>query len=113
MTLVLDPDCQLQKIKTLHPGAIQFMESGIPFVFLPSFTFHVAEQEQTMDLLLCPAAHTNYPTRLFFHSQIPGKGANWNQFYIAGKQWWAHSWQGVEANIPWLKILYAHLEAVK
>lgn len=104
---------QLEKIQTLHREASLLQEGDTTFIFLPGFSFHAAGQSVTMDLLLSPSAHTGYPTRLFFQNKIEGRGTNWNQFCIGGRQWWAHSWNNVPESLPWIKILYAHLEALK
>lgn len=112
--ITTDIDTQLQKIQTIHPDAARLSEGGIPIVFLPNFTFQAKEGIMAMDLLLYPSSHSGYPTRLFFEQRLQGKEAcRWSEHYVAGRNWWAHSWDGVAASLPWLKILFAHLEAVK
>ena len=109
---MISVDDEFKKIKRLYEAAKLVREGGNPVVLLPQVTFQSAGREIRMDLLLYPAAHGGYPTRLFFERQIEGRGNNWTEHCVVGKSWWACSWGGVEANMSWPSILYAHLRAV-
>ena len=106
-------DDEYKKIKSLHELAKLVLEGGNPVVLLPQFKFWAAGQEVRMDLLLYPAAHSGYPSRLFFERQVEGRGNNWRQHYVVGGNWWACSWGGIEADMSWTGMLCAHLRAVE
>jgi hypothetical protein len=109
---VSDPAVQFQKLRNLHGSAVLLSEGGKPVVVLPGFTFQSDGHSVTMDLLLRPHAHSGYPTRLFFAEQIEGKGQNWNQHRVVGRNWWAPSWNYVPESMDWPAMLCAHLRAV-
>lgn len=110
---MINTDDEFKKIKRLHEAAKLGQEGGNPVVLLPQFLFWSAGQEVRMDLLLCPVAHSGYPTRLFFERQVKGRGNNWKQYCVFGRQWWACSWNGIEADMNWQSMLCAHLRAVE
>jgi hypothetical protein len=103
---------QLASLKQICSSAKLLTEGGKPVVLLPDLQFQAAGKTQKMTLLLVPFEHTNYKTRLFFERQIEGRGQNWKQQRVVDQQWWAPSWQGVPANLPWTEILLAHLRCV-
>ena len=105
-------DDEYKKIKSLHGAAKLVQEGGNPVVLLPQFKFRSAGHEIQMDLLLYPAAHSGYATRLFFEQVLEGRGNNWTQHYVVDRQWWACSWGGIEDNMNWPSMLCAHLRAV-
>ena len=107
-----DMDEKFKQIKIFYNSARLMHEGGNPVVLLPQFTFQSAGRSIQMDLLLYPAAHSGYSTRLFFEREVEGQGANWEQHYVIDRQWWACSWRDVEANIDWTSMLCAHLRAV-
>lgn len=107
-----DPQAQLAALRALHGDCVLLKEGGIPVVLLRGFSFRAADQDMQMDLLLHPAAHSGYTTRLFFERQISGRGANWNRHRVAEREWWAPSWQNVQASLGWPAMLCAHLRAV-
>lgn len=100
------------KLRDLHKSAKLVQEGGNPVVLLPQFEFRSAGRDVQMDLLLHPAAHSGYPTRLFFELQVEGRGANWTQHYVVDRQWWTCSWGGVKADMSWPSMLCAHLRAI-
>ena len=104
---------QYNKIKRLYELAKLGQEGGNPVVLLPQATFLSDGREVQMDLLLYPAAHSGYPTRLFFEREVKGRGNNWKQYCVVGRHWWACSWSGIEADMNWPSMLYAHLRAVE
>lgn len=103
---------QLASLKQICLSAKLLTEGGKPVVLLPELQFQAAGRAQRMTLLLVPFEHANYQTRLFFERQIEGRGQNWKQHRVVDQQWWAPSWQGVPATLPWTEILLAHLRCV-
>jgi hypothetical protein len=110
--IVVTENAEFQKLKAMHDAAILLREGGVPVALLTAFAFRAAGLDETMDLLLYPARHGSYATRLFFERQIAGRGANWGQHRLVERNWWAPSWKDVEANLPWTAMLCAHLRAV-
>lgn len=102
----------LAALKAIHSDCTLLKEGGNPVVLLRKFSFRAADKDVKMDLLLHPAPHSGYTTRLFFERQIEGRGANWNQHRVAEHEWWAPSWQNVQPSLPWPAMLCAHLRAV-
>ena len=107
-----DDNENLKRVKILHNSAKIVLEGGNPSILLPQFTFRSNRRVIQMDLLLYPSAHSGYPTRLFFEHVVEGRGANWSSHCVIGRQWWACSWNYVEANMEWTSMLCAHLRAV-
>lgn len=105
-------DVQFDNLKALHANTRLLSETGRPVALLSQFPFRAAGRDQVMDLLLVPWEHSGYPTRLFFTRAIPERGQNWKQHYVADRNWWAPSWSGVAANLPWREILCAHIRGV-
>lgn len=104
-----DAAAEFQKVKGLHPDAVLLTEGGNPVVFLPKFSFRAAAANVVMDLLLVPFFHTGYATRVFFERQIAERGANWRNYRVTDREWWAPSFNNVPASLPWTAILCAHL----
>lgn len=107
-----DPQVGLAALRTLHTDCILLKEGSNPVVLLQDFSFRAADKDARMDLLLHPAPHSGYTTRLFFSTPIEGRGANWNRHRVAEREWWAPSWQNVQASLSWPAMLCAHLRAV-
>jgi hypothetical protein len=111
--VVSDDAEQFGDVQLLYARAVLLTEGGKPVILLPAFRFTDAgDQPQQMDLLLVPFAHSGYVTRLFFESQIAGRGSNWKQHRVVERNWWAPSWNQVPATMPWRQMLLAHLRAV-
>lgn len=106
-------ESEFASIKHMCLAAKLLTEGGKPCVLLPELQFQMAGVLGKMTLLLVPSEHSGYQTRLFFEKKIEGRGQNWNQHRVVEKQWWAPSWQGVSADLPWLDILLAHLRSVE
>ena len=71
---------------------------------------------------LCPFPRDGYPSRLFLSAKIThkGQGVNWNAdgVMIAGRKWWAVSWNpfknkqpNQDVNQRLLGMVTAHLQA--
>ena len=103
---------EFDRLRELHPSARLIRDAGNIVVFLPKFGFRSDGRKFNMDLLLCPHAHSGYETRLFFEQRVDGKGKNWTQHHVIGRNWWACSWQGVAPSASWTTMLCAHLRAV-
>lgn len=102
----------LDALKRLHSDCQLLKEAGMALALLRNFAFRAGDVEQRMDLLLYPASHSGYTSRLFFERAIANRGVNWNQHRVVDRSWWAPSWQHVSATLPWPAMLAAHLRAV-
>lgn len=107
-----DQAAELFKLRDLCPAAEIWTDGGHPAVFMPKLQFKAQGGMHTRDVLLWPQARDGYATRLFLSAQVPG-AQNWNSFSICGRQWFACSWQGVPAHLPWIEILANHLRAFR
>ena len=103
-----------EKLASLRPFATDAQivaDCGREFVLLPGLKVRVNGHIHVMDGLLCPSELHGYMTRLFLSQQIEGKGQNWKPYVIAGRTWYAPSWQNVDASLPLPQMLLAHLDA--
>jgi hypothetical protein len=105
---------QFAAVKVMHSSATLHTEGGTPVVLLPDFKFRAGGKPVQMALLLYPAAHSGYVTRLFFEQKLEGTGqsANWKEHTVLSRKWWAPSWKDVIPDQPWTSMLGAHLRAV-
>ncbi len=103
---------RLEALKRLHSDCLLLKEGGVGLALLRNFGFRAGDAEQRMDLLLHPAPHSGYTSRLFFERPVSNRGSNWSQHRVADRSWWAPSWQHVSATLPWPSLLAAHLRAV-
>lgn len=110
---------QLESLQAVCPGAAEKHEVGYHFVYLPQLKVPVGDELRVMDALLALTNPSGYVTRLYLAEQITerptidGQPANWTLHQILGRNWWTWSWQGVEASLPWIQILLAHMKALK
>ena len=104
---------QFAALKAIYPDAVLVREGGVAAAYLPAASFRAGGVTTTMQLLLFPAFHTGYVTRLFFERKISGKGANWTQHSVVSRTWWAPSFKDVAPTLPWPAMLFAHLRAVE
>ena len=110
-----EEDPKFAALQAMHPAASLHTEGGQPLALVPGAKFIIAGgKSMEMTLLLFPAAHSGYVSRLFFERKLEGVGRsqNWNQHTVLGRAWWAPSWQGVNPDQPWTSMLCAHLRAV-
>jgi len=110
---MMNVEGEFAKIRRISPSATVHYEGGNPLVALKGFGFRAAGQDVSMDLLLHPSAHSGYLTRLFFERPVHERGQNWTQHSVLGRNWWAPSWQGVSAELPWPSMLCEHLRVVQ
>jgi hypothetical protein len=111
---VSDSATEFASIKAMHSSATLHTENKVPVILLPEFKFRAGGRSVEMTLLLHPAQHSGYVTRLFFEQKLEGAGqsANWNPHTVLGRTWWAPSWKDVSPEQPWTSMLCAHLRAV-
>jgi hypothetical protein len=101
----------MMELRKLYPETMELKDGGKTIPLLPNVLFHGDGQDQRMDLLLYPYEHSGYTTRLFFKKPL-ACGSNWAQHMVCEEPWWAPSFQGVQADQPWYRILARHLRAV-
>ena len=99
-------------VKHAYPDAELWQEGQQPVPYIAELSIRTRTGNVVRDALLWPAPRDGYESRLFLSEAISAPDAkNWNAFSIAGRQWFACSWRGVSANLPWLEMLLAHLRA--
>ncbi|MFC3052386.1 hypothetical protein [Kordiimonas pumila] len=99
-------------LRKIYPE-VQLMEQGGQKVaFIPNLMLKQSGQTVSLQALLWPYARDGYQTRLFLEKKVDGEAKNWKSFNLLGKSWWACSWRGVQANLPWPVILANHLRAL-
>jgi len=104
---------EMQALKELNENALLLQEGGQPVVYLPQTKVRTKSgNTECVDLLLCPAEHAGYQTRLFFDRKVEGVNGNWSQHCIADRGWWALSWQGVSPTLSFREMICAHLRAL-
>jgi hypothetical protein len=108
----MDAWTEVEKLRNLCPLAELMTEGGQTAVYMPGVQFQAGTARVTRDLLLWPAPRDGYLTRLFLSQKVTGSvGRAWTAFTLCGRSWWAVSWQGVPANLPWIEVLANHLRA--
>ena len=104
----------LASLRSLCAQASLLTEGGASVVHLPGVKFQAATKRVTRDLLLWPSSRDGYETRLFLSEQVASSVQRaWSSFQLCGRTWWAVSWRGVPATLPWIEILANHLRAFK
>jgi hypothetical protein len=110
----MDAQAGLASLRNLSPQAELMTEGGQTVVFLPSVQFEAKGSAVTRNLLLWPGPRDGYLTRLFLSEQAASTATRaWTAYSLCGGTWWAVSWQGVPADLPWIEILAGHLGAFK
>jgi hypothetical protein len=108
----MDTQAGLASLRSLCPNAELMTEGGQTVVYLPAVQFQAGATRVTCNLLLWPDPRDGYLSRLFLSEQVTGSvGRAWTSFSLCGGTWWAVSWQGVPAELPWIEILANHLRA--
>lgn len=112
--IAVDED-RLAGLRSLCAGAAFVSDSGKGYVSLPKLRFTSDNNVIEVDALLCPSAHSGYPTRLFLARPLSGKGqgGQWSVHTICGQTWHTWSWGGIDADLPLLQILLGHLRALR
>jgi hypothetical protein len=109
-----DIAAEFAAIQVMHPNATLLAENNVSVVLLPDFKFRAGAKSVKMALLLHPATHSGYVTRLFFEDKLEGVGQsnNWTLHTVLSRSWWAPSWKDVTPDQSWVSMLGAHLRAV-
>ncbi len=103
---------QFNALKAFYPSAECWFEGGHELAFIPGVKVQAVGGPVQVNLLLYPQAKDGYETRLYVDRQIAAaKGLNWQAHTVCGETWWACSWRGVQAHLPWANILANHLRA--
>lgn len=102
---------RLASLRPFAAGVAVVSDCGLEFVMLPGLKVPANGTVSILDGLLCPATIHGYVSRLFLSQRIEGKAQNWKQYVIAGRSWWAPSWQNVDNSLPLPQMLLAHLDA--
>jgi hypothetical protein len=104
----------LAGVQAMCATASLHTEGGQPVALLPEVKFRAGGKSVVMALLLYPANHSGYSTRLFFERKLEGAGEsqNWTEHTLLSRKWWAPSWNYVSAALDWGSMLTAHLRAV-
>lgn len=108
------------ELRAICPGAEDMTDGGLRYVYLPQLALPPHATPTTVDALLCLDAHSGYPTRLFFATQVQRNPAatrpalNWNgNVRIFERNWVAFSWNNVQNTQHPVSILTAHLDALR
>lgn len=108
---------QIEELKSCYPNLGEIPDGENSFILISSLTLPDGCDPQVVDALLCPFKRDNYPSRLFLSAKIShkGSGQNWNAdgVVIAGRKWWAVSWDTKTPNQRLLGMVTAHLQAFK
>lgn len=109
---MMDVTKNYEALRNLYPEAQILEQGGQKVAFIPNLSLVRSGQLLQLEALLWPHARDGYDSRLFLGQKVPGKAKNWKAFNIFGKSWWACSWQGVKASLPWPEMLSNHLRAL-
>lgn len=104
---------QIEALKLLFPGRVGLLEEGkVSYILVRGVI--PPGQKEAVDLLLCPTARDNYPSRLFLSRQISTPTPrNWNaSVRIGDRAWFAISWR-VPTNLTLVEMITTHLRAFK
>ena len=104
---------EVEKLRRLCRGAELWDEGGQEIVFLPDLRFESSSGRREMDALLWPAPRDGYESRLFLSEAIPARAGHNGAANIKGRPWYAVSWRGVSASLPWVEVLANHLRAYR
>lgn len=107
-----DVSKNFEALRSLYPKTQILEQCGQKVAYIPDLKLRHLGRTVEVRALLWPHARDGYETRLFLGEKIPGKANNWNSFSIFGKAWWACSWRGVKASLPWPEMLANHLRAI-
>ncbi|HEX3718946.1 MAG TPA: hypothetical protein VH595_13335 [Verrucomicrobiae bacterium] len=112
----LDPK-QVEQLKGFYPCLSMLADGGVEFVLISPLMLPEGCSPASVDGLLCPTLRDNYSSRLFLSALVThtGPGQNWNAagVIIAGRKWWAVSWNTQAQNQTFLEMLLSHLRAFK
>jgi hypothetical protein len=108
---------QIEELKSYYPGIGVVTEGGTDFILVPALCLPDGCAPAVVDALLCPTPRDNYSSRLFLSQKPthrgPGQNFNANGVMIAGRQWWAASWNTNRTDLTLLQTMLAHLDAFR
>jgi len=107
---------QVEELKKLFPGTMQYQEAGLTYLLIPQLTLPKGCRPEKVDVLLCPQPRDGYPSRLFFAEKIEsGNLRNWNcsNARIIERNWHAFSWKVNGPNLRLAQLVLAHLGALR
>ena len=104
---------QIAELTALCERAVEMIESGQNYVYLPRLTLPEGCQPSQVEALLCLHGRDGYSTRLFLSQPVPGRGQNWTVHRILDRTWHTCSWQNVSAQLRPAQILAEHLRALR
>lgn len=107
---------EIEELRRVSPDARELTEAGLRYVYVPQVRLPNGAAPAIVDCLLSLDARDGYPTRLFFSQQVSvaGKTFNWNGgAHIAGRNWYAFSWNNVNGALRPVQIFLAHLDALR
>lgn len=112
---MLFPEEQVEELKDICPGALQYEEGGVPYFFLPELSTPDRCSPERVDALLCPTAHHGYTSRLFLSQRISSpQSRNWStEARIMERTWHAISWKYDATNLRLAQILALQLRAFR
>lgn len=105
-------ESKFEELRRVYPTAQKVQEGQRLLAFLPGLMVSTSAGPRKVNALLYPYDHNGYQTRLFFSEQLPSH-ANFSAFNVCGATWYAPSWQGISASLPWSEIVANHLRAIK
>lgn len=114
--MALDPN-QVKELAGYYPKSGVVEDGGVEFILISPLLLPLGCDPASVEGLLCPVPRDGYSSRLFLSSKIThkGPGQNWNAngVMIAGRQWWAVSWNTQQENLTLLGMVMAHLQSFK
>lgn len=105
-------DIKFEELRRFYPNAQKVQEGQRLLALLPNLMVSTSSGTRKVNALLYPHEHNGYLSRLFFSESLPSD-ANFSAVTVCGATWYACSWQGVSASLPWAEIVANHLRAIK
>ena len=106
------PREQIEELKQYCRKLSAVTEGGVTYLHFEGLRLPSGCQPAECDALLCPGPRDNYPSRLYFSTQIQGPYTrNWNasNARIAERNWFAFSWRVDIPSLTLTQLLIAHL----
>lgn len=107
------PD-EYDELKLLCASVSTGTEGAIEYVALRKLRLPAHCSPAEVDVLLCPQPRDGYATRLFFSTQVRGRGTpNWSGITrILEENWAVFSYKDVPGSLRLAQILAAHLRGL-
>ena len=108
---------QIAELKSCYASLKLVKDGEIEFILISPLLLPLGCNPKSVDGLLCPVNRDCYTSRLFLSEKIThsGRGINWNAdgVIIAGRKWWAVSWNTNQENLTLMSMVLSHLDAFK